>query len=495
MNRREFLHVARLSALSSAAIMSGCASFGRTAGPSAPPAKQASDAVDFLLRIAPVKLTLAPKKEVQTIGYNGSVPGPLLRVREGQQVVMTVRNDSDVPEVVHWHGLYVTSEVDGAMETGTPMVPPGKSRQYAFTARPSGTRWYHTHAVAGKDLRRSLYSGQFGFFYIEPKNNPGNYDQEVFLAAHQWNPQFVSMQDIRKGPPPDNGLEVMYGAASINDKALGHGEPIRVRLGERILLHLLNASATDDISLALPGHDFEVIALDGNPVPNRRSVPVLTLAPSERIDAVVEMNRPGVWVLGATEDSVREIGLGVVIEYGGQSGSPQWSKPPPSRWDYTAFGTATPTPEADDRINLVFEKILGGRGGFNRWTINGKSWPDVDPLMVKAGRRYRITMENRTGDDHPVHFHRHTFELTRIGAKTTSGVLKDTVNVPRRQSVEIDLVADDPGLTLYHCHMQLHQDFGFMGLMNYAASGKPVGTDNLPPRHSMPTAGETPATK
>ena len=125
-------------------------------------------------------------------------------------------------------------------------------------------------------------------------------------------------------------------------------------------------------------------------------------------------------------------------------------------------------PEPDHRFNLVFEKIPGGHGGFNRWTINGKSWPDVDPLVVKEGRRYRITMENRSGDDHPVHFHRHTFEITRIGGKTTSGIRKDTVNVPRRQSVEIDFVADDPGLTLYHCHMQLHMDFGFMALMKYA---------------------------
>ncbi len=143
------------------------------------------------------------------------------------------------------------------MEEGTPMVPTGGSRQYSFTAQPSGTRWYHTHVSAGKDLRRSLYSGQFGFFYIEAKNNPGNYDQEVFLAAHQWEPEFVSMQDIRKGPPPDNGMEVIYRAASLNDKALGHGEPIRVKTGARVLFHVLNASATDDIRLALPGHEFQ----------------------------------------------------------------------------------------------------------------------------------------------------------------------------------------------------------------------------------------------
>lgn len=391
-----------------------------------------------------------------------------MRVKEGQQVTVTVRNDSDVPELVHWHGLHVPSEVDGAMEEGTPMVPAGGSQQYSFVAAPSGTRWYHTHAFAGKDLRRSLYSGQFGFFYIEPKNNPGHYDQEVFLAVHQWNPEFVSMQDIRKGPPPDNGMEVMYQAASINDKALGHGEPIRVKTGERVLFHVLNASATDDIRLALPGHDFNVIALDGNPVPNPRAVPVLVLAPAERIDAIVEMKQPGVWVFGATEDSMREMGMGVVIEYADQQGRPQWSKPPSNTWDYTVFAANAATSEPDSRFNLVFEKIPGGHGGFDRWTINGKSWPDAEPLTVKAGRRYRFVMENKSGDDHPIHLHRHTFEVTRIAGKTTSGIRKDTVNIPRRQSAEIDFVADDPGLTLFHCHMQLHMDFGFMALMKYA---------------------------
>ncbi len=186
------------------------------------------------------------------------------------------------------------------------------------------------------------------------------------------------MQDIRKGPPPNNGLEVRYWAASINDKALGYGEPIRVKDGARILFHLLNASATDDVRFALPGHEFRVIALDGNSVPNPRSVSVLSLAPAERIDAIVEMKQhPGVWVLGAAEDPMREMGMGVVVEYAGQRGAPQWSKPPSSHWDYTLFGANGAHPEPDQRIHLVFEKILGGHGGFNRWTINGKSWPDV----------------------------------------------------------------------------------------------------------------------
>src|SRR6266542_1995788 len=125
MNRRKSLQRAITSALSGAPILSGCVSVVyATAKSAASAAAQFGDAAHLSLRIAPIKLEFSPKQTIQTIGYIGSAPGPLLRVKEGQQVTVTVRNDSDVPELVHWHGLYVPSEVDGAMEEGTPMVPP-----------------------------------------------------------------------------------------------------------------------------------------------------------------------------------------------------------------------------------------------------------------------------------------------------------------------------------------------------------------------------------
>src|SRR2546425_3331955 len=130
------------------------------------------------------------------------------------------------------------------------------------------------------------------------------------------------MQDIRSGPPPDNGLEVMYAAASFNDKMLGHGEPIRVREGQRVLFRLLNASPTENVTLALPGHRFTVIALDGNPVPSRRAVDTLFLAPAERADVIVEMNRPGIWIFGAVRNAARKLGLASVFEYTIQPAEP-----------------------------------------------------------------------------------------------------------------------------------------------------------------------------
>src|SRR5438876_9420630 len=161
---------------------------------------QALLAPDYTLRIAPMRLELAPGKIIDTFGYNGAVPGPLLRAREGQQVNIDIRNDTDIDDIVHWHGLYLPSASDGAMEEGSPMVEPGSTRRYAFAAKPAGTRWYHSHDVAGTDLRRSLYAGMYGFLIIEPAGDPGRYDQEILLAAHHWEPRWVSMQDLRKGP-------------------------------------------------------------------------------------------------------------------------------------------------------------------------------------------------------------------------------------------------------------------------------------------------------
>ena len=118
---------------------------------------------------------------------------------------------------------------------------------------------------------------------------------------------------------------------------LGHGEPIRVKQGERVLFHIVNGSATEIRSMALPGHFFQVVALDGNPVPNPVRVPVLWLGTAERISAVVEMNHPGVWILGDLADDDRGHGMGIVVEYAGQKGKAQWIAPPPFRWNYGRF--------------------------------------------------------------------------------------------------------------------------------------------------------------
>jgi FtsP/CotA-like multicopper oxidase with cupredoxin domain len=429
-----------------------------------------SETADYNIRIAPISLEIAPGKVIKTTAYSGTVPGPVLRVREGKPVRIDVTNDSGYPNLIHSHGLMIPSLQDGATEEGSPIIQPGKSLTYSYVAKPSGTRWYHSHAMAMTDLNKSTYTGEFGFLIVEPAaGDPGAYDREVMLAAHHWDGHWVSLQDIKKGPPPDNGLEVMYRAATLGDRMLGHGEPIRVREGERVLFRLLNASGNMGISLALPGHRFKVLALDGNLVPTPATVEVLKLDVAERADVIVEMNNPGVWVFGSTDDDDRNMGMGVVIEYADRSGEPTWSAPANSKWDYTIFGRRGVAAAApNETISLKFEKIPGGRGGYNRWTINGKSWPDTNPLFtVSEGKRYRLLLNNNSGDEHPVHLHRHSFEITRVGDKSTSGVIKDTISMPRFSTAEVDFVADDPGLTFFHCHHQDHMDEGFAGLIRY----------------------------
>jgi FtsP/CotA-like multicopper oxidase with cupredoxin domain len=280
----------------------------------------AAEPADYTIRIGTGTLELAPDHIVSTTLYNGQFPGPLIRFKEGQRAVVDIYNDTDVPELVHWHGQVIPSDVDGAAEEGSPFVAARGHRRVAFVPKPTGFRFYHTHVVAGADLNRGTYTGQAGPVYIEPRNEPGAYDQEIFLVMKEFEPSFSRGGDMAtdmlapgapiealeetgaqadeeaKGTP--KGYEVGYELFSINGKMLGSGEPVRVKQGERVLLHALNASATEIRSLALPGHVFRVVALDGNPVPTQAEVPVLWLGTAERVSAIVEMNHPGVFVLG-----------------------------------------------------------------------------------------------------------------------------------------------------------------------------------------------------
>jgi FtsP/CotA-like multicopper oxidase with cupredoxin domain len=363
------------------------------------------------------------------------------------------------------------------------MVPPHGRIRYQFTPRPAGTRWYHTHVMAGSDLHRGAYTGQFGFLMVEGANNPGNYDLEVFLALREWEPFFNPEEadddedSSNNGPQPErpktldtnpSGLEVGYQMFSINDKAMGSGEPIRVKPGQRVLMHLLNASASMNRRLALPGHRFQIIALDGNTVPTPQSVDVIDMGPGERVDAIVEMNQSGIWVLGTTTDDARMGGMGVIVEYANQHKQPQWTVPVKPVWDYTVFGRAGTQPAPDATIDMIFQKIPSGAGLFNSWTVNGKEYPHDQEFVLKQGSRYRLVFRNRSEDAHPLHMHRHSFELVEINGKTTAGIMKDTVVVPGYGRVSVDMVADQPGLTLFHCHIQQHMDYGFKALFRYA---------------------------
>ena len=179
-----------------------------------------------------------------------------------------------------------------------------------------------------------------------------------------------------------------------------------------------------------------------------------------------------VWDKGmaiSVEKAIRNAGLGIIVEYANVHRQPQWVPPPHISWDYTIFGnTDTTLPPPDQTIDMIFEKIPGGSGKFNSWLVNGKQYPHDREFVLKQGARYRLVFRNRTDDAHPLHLHRHQLELVEFNGKKTAGLIKDTVVVPYYGRAAVDFVADQPGLSLFHCHIQQHMDYGFKALFRYA---------------------------
>jgi FtsP/CotA-like multicopper oxidase with cupredoxin domain len=431
---------------------------------------------DYKLEIDSVALEVSPHRFIRTTAYNGQAPGPLLRFKEGNPVTVEITNRSEHPEVVHWHGLFLPPDLDGAAEEGTPFIAPGATTRVTFTPNPSGFRWYHTHTMAMNDLSRAQYGGQHGFLMIEPRVNPASYDQEFFLGLHDWGGHLLSSDDGAMNPT--------YDVSTINGKTMGFGEPLRVKQGQRVLLHILNSSATEVHWIALAGHSFQVVALDGNPVPTPTKVSMLRLAPAERVCAIVEMDNPGVWVLGEVRKHVQASGMAIVVEYAGQSGRPQWQQPPELEWDYGKFANSSSVELRPvipvTTVPLVLEAKFRGHGNMEGWTINGRSYPETAITPLKQGERYRLQFINRSLDDHPIHLHRHSFELRTLDAplksgngqpaqaKQLRGLIKDTVLVAAQTQTTVEFTANNPGNTLLHCHQQNHMDLGFMMLLHYA---------------------------
>jgi FtsP/CotA-like multicopper oxidase with cupredoxin domain len=456
ISRRDLLKLSGLAAASSSLRV-----FSSETGPA-----------DYKLEIAPVTLDLSPRHKLKTHAYNGQVPGPLLRLKENRPATIEVTNRTDQPEVIHWHGLLLPSAVDGAMEEGTPPIAKNETTRYTFVPRPGGFRWYHTHTMAMGDLTRAQYGGQHGFLMIEPQNNPGLYDQEFFLALHDWDGHLVGGGDGAMNPS--------YRLATINGRVMGFGEPLRVTQGQRILLHVLNSSPTEVHWIALAGHELRVIALDGNPVPSPQVLSMLRLAPGERVCATVEMRNPGVWILGEVRKHVQATGMAIVVEYANESGIPRWQQPADLIWNYEQFSGADADAEPAESptlVPLMFESKFRGHGSMEAWTINGRSYPESGVPPLTEGGRYRLRFINRSMDDHPVHLHRHSFELHSLGTPLDGvrqarpgnihGIIKDVLLVDAQTSAEVEFTANNPGASLFHCHQQNHMDLGFMMLFTY----------------------------
>jgi FtsP/CotA-like multicopper oxidase with cupredoxin domain len=416
------------------------------------------------LHVREARVELAPGKVITTTTYNGVFPGPIIRATVGHHIIVDVNNATAEFERLHWQGQ--------AGPTDPPGVPAGGSNRLGFTAARSGLFFYHSDTIAASDLNAGLYSGQVGLILVEPRHHAGDFDREVFLVLKEFEPYLQRRQ---------HGWEVGYKAFTVNGRMLGHAEPVRVNAGERVLFHVLNASATETRRLALPGHTFEVVGLDGYPVPTPTHVTTLQAGPAERVSAVVTMNQPGVWILGELADDDRERGMGTVVEYAGRGGEPTWRKPTTSHWDYTRFGQVHRRARADETVDVVLSRRSASRGGFKRWSLNGAELTVQDPapgLQLRSGTRYRLRIHNASDDacpielrqsEHadPTELHASRLELVALAGRPTGSLFKDVILLRAGERAEVEFVAGNVGCALLQSSQRLYRDFGLMTRVNY----------------------------
>jgi len=386
LGRRAFLQLSGLAA----------------AGACLTPVVEAAQSQAHVLRIRQEEIELAPRYRIVTTTYNGQFPGPALRATVGQPFCVDVCNDTDTTEQIHWQGQELTDGV----------VPPHSRRRMEFSPGRAGLYLYHSEVVAAADLRAGLYSGQVGALLVEPRK-PERYDREWLVVLKGCEP--FLRRTLR-------GCEVGYAAITINGRLPGHGEPLRANTGERILVHVLNAGATEAYSLELPNHVFEIVALDGTALAAPLRVSALRLSPGERVCAHVVLKSPERWV-------VRE------------------ADPVATRFDGVNAGTP------DGVLPLVLARHAAARSGFNRWTINGTQ----PTFRVTRGALYRLQIHNSSDEHIPLHLQRHRLQV--------NGVLKDVVVVGPRQRLEVDFRTDGRGPALLHCTRQLQSDFGLRALL------------------------------
>lgn len=421
----------------------------------------------------PVQVDLGGRM-VSTWAYGDTVPGPPIRVTAGDRLQVAFTNDLPEETSVHWHGLAIRNDMDGVPHVTTEPVPPGGTFAFDFVVPHPGTHWFHPHA--GLQLDRGLYAP----LLIDEPTEPGGYDHEWVLVLDDWTDGI--------GPSPEQILAALRGADDhmggmgmggmgqggdvdyplylVNGRAPADPEVLRARPGQRVRLRVINAGADTIFDVALGGHTLTVTHSDGYPV-----VPVATgsirIAMGERYDATVILG-DGVFPLVAAPVGKSGMARALVRT---NSGSAPALDAWPAELDgvplavealRVAVGAALPVRDPDT-VQLL---TLSGSMGSYVWTINGRTYADTEPLTIRPGQAGRLRIANRSMMPHPIHVHGHTFQVGRAGG---TGPRKDTLLVPAMGAASVDVVADNPGSWMIHCHNAYHAEAGMMTRLDYVA--------------------------
>jgi FtsP/CotA-like multicopper oxidase with cupredoxin domain len=418
---------------------------------------------------------------VETVGYNGKLPGPEIRVRAGEELEVRFRNALDAPTTIHWHGLALRNDMDGVADMTQPPIGPGEPFVYRFVVPDPGTYWFHPHM--GLDLDRGMYAP----LIVDDPNEQVRYDDEAVLVLDDW-------LDGIDGASPDstfralsngtamagmNGMGMGARSGSVSMADLGdvdyplhlvNGRPradaptVHTRAGGRIRLRLINAGSDTLYRVAIGGQSMTVTHLDGfaiEPV----DVDAVSLSMGERIDVVVAPGA-GVWPLLAIAEG--KAGSALAWLRSGRD-----TAPAPTVGDRLAEhdrrlfdvasaravqAVAVPVATPDRSVDL---RLTGAMNRYT-WGINGRAFVDHRPVEVALGERLRLRFRNETMMVHPMHLHGHTFALA--GER---GARKDTVLVNPMATVSVDVEADNPGQWMIHCHNTYHLEAGMATSLSY----------------------------
>lgn len=270
----------------------------------------------FELTARPVRWEYREGQTVAAWGFEGQMPGPTLRANEGERVEITIRNDLPHATTVHWHGMDVPWKEDGVPGITQEAIEPGESYTYEFPATPSGTRWYHTHGSEMGEEASQLDMGLFGAFVVTPKDPPRPAaDVDQVLVLDELNVAEGGVNVAMLGGHAGHAGE--SNVFTINGLAMPSTKELVVRRGDVVRLRFVNASSRSYHPMHLHGHQFSIVALDGNEVEQPVSRNVALLAPGETADVEFVANNPGVWLIHCHDLHHADAGMSMVLRYDG----------------------------------------------------------------------------------------------------------------------------------------------------------------------------------
>jgi FtsP/CotA-like multicopper oxidase with cupredoxin domain len=447
-----------------------------------------SEAVrELWIRATTARARLAGSDRVETDvwAYEGVVPGPTLRIRQGEPVRLRVENALEEDTSVHWHGVRVPNAMDGVPGLTQSPIEPGQNFTYEFTPPDAGTFWYHPHADSLQQLGRGLA----GALVVEERE-PVAVDRDVLWFLSDWRLTRNGQISAGFGNKMEAGMSGRVGNVVTLNGHVSQSEPVRA--GERIRLRLVNGALARMISLRFEGHRAIVVAIDGQPCePHEPNGGRVLLGPAMRMDVVLDMQGEPGRGYPVTDDFYD--GLSYQLTQLAYSAEPPLRSHPA---DGPLVLPLNPLPEPDlasaERHELTLQggmmgggmmSGMGGMGGMAMpgmnggavWAINGMSMTgdgDVHmqpALTFKRGRTVVLTLNNQTAWWHPMHFHGHSFRvLTRNGETVPYRQWQDTVLMKPKDTVELAFIADNPGNWMLHCHVMDHQMSGLMTVLRVA---------------------------